>query len=275
MYRELMDLSGKTAVVLGAKGGIGSKIVKGLLEFGAAVVAVSRDKAACESSFSEDLKTFGKKLVCVQAEASAEESVKSLLSECLKLSGRVDILINCVGGNMKDATTDKERTFFDLDTEAVKKVVDLNLIAGAVLPAKVFGREMVKNPDGGSIVFISSMSADRPLTRVPGYGAAKAALENFTRWLAVDLCRNHNPNLRVNAVAPGFFHTKQNDYLLFTPEKKLSERGQSIIDSTPMKRFGKLEEVTGAVLWLSSDLSKFVTGTVIPVDGGFSAFAGV
>jgi NAD(P)-dependent dehydrogenase (short-subunit alcohol dehydrogenase family) len=275
MYRELMDLTGKTAVVLGARGGIGSRIVNGLLEFGATVAAVSRDKAACESSFAEELRKYGKKLSCLQAEVSQEASARTLLAESLALSGRIDILVNCVGGNMKDATTDKERSFFDLDTEAVRKVVDLNLIAGAVLPAKIFGREMVKNPGGGSVVLVSSMSADRPLTRVPGYGAAKAAVENFTKWLAVEFSRNHNVDLRVNAVAPGFFHTKQNDYLLYSPDKKLTERGQNIINSTPMKRFGKLEEVVGAVLWLSSDLSRFVTGTVIPVDGGFSAFAGV
>jgi NAD(P)-dependent dehydrogenase (short-subunit alcohol dehydrogenase family) len=275
MYRELTDLSSKTAVVLGAKGGIGSRITRGLLEWGATVVAVSRDKSACEASFEAERKEFGDRLVCLQAEASEDSSLRNLLSECVAKFKSIDIMVNCVGGNMKEATTDPERTFFDLDTEAVKKVVELNLIAGAVLPAKVFGKEMAKNAQGGSMILVSSMSADRPLTRVPGYGAAKAAVENFTKWLAVDLCKNHNKQLRVNAVAPGFFHTKQNDFLLYSADRTLTPRGQDIIDGTPMARFGKLEETVGAVLWLASDLSQFVTGTVIPVDGGFSAFSGV
>jgi len=275
MYRELIELSDKTAVVFGARGGIGSRIVKGLLEFNAKVFAVSRNKKSCEEVFETEKKEFKDNLICLEADPFDEDSLQNLLSEILKYSKTVDILINCVGGNMKEATTDREKPFFNIEIESIRKVIELNLFAGAIVPAKVFVKEMIKNEKGGSIIFVSSMSATRPLTKVGGYGMAKSALENFTRWLATDICLNFNPLLRVNAVAPGFFHTKQNEYLLYNSDGTLTERGKKIIDATPMKRFGKLEETVGAVIWLASGLSSFVTGTVIPVDGGFSAFSGV
>jgi len=188
--------------------------------------------------------------------------------------GGVDVLINGAGGNKKEATTGGEVSFFDMPAEAIKYVFDLNLI-GTVLPSQVFGREMVKG-GRGVILNVSSMSAVRPLTKVAVYGAAKAAVDNFTRWLAVHMCQNYSKEIRVNAISPGFFLTEQNRFLL-TDEKtgQLTARGETIVGHTPMGRFGEAGELVGTVLWLCSDASRFVTGSVIPVDGGFSAFSGV
>ena len=177
---------------------------------------------------------------------------------------------------MKDATTSDTATFFDLSKDAIEKVVSLNLMGGAILPSQVFGREMVNNPEGGVIINISSMSAFSPLTRIPGYSAAKAAVSNFTQWLATDLAKAYGEKIRVNAIAPGFFLTDQNRFLLTNPESgELTARGNTIITHTPMGRFGQPEDLVGTLLWLASDASKFVTGIVVPVDGGFSAFSGV
>ena len=176
---------------------------------------------------------------------------------------------------MKEATTSSELSFFDLELSSLQKVITLNLFGGAILPAQVFGKVMAENKNGGSIINISSMNALRPLTRILGYSAAKAAVSNFTQWLAVHFAQQYNKKLRVNAIAPGFFHTTQNHYLLFENSGELTDRGKAIINHTPMGEFGKPEDLTGVCIWLASDASRFVTGTVIPVDGGFNAFAGV
>ena len=188
--------------------------------------------------------------------------------------GNVDILINGAGGNKKDATTSESLAFFDLPAEAIRGVFDLNFL-GTLLPSQVFGKDMAKN-GAGVILNVSSMNAMRPLTKICGYSAAKAAVSNFTQWLAVHINQNYSKDIRVNAIAPGFFLTEQNRFLM-TDEKsgKLTPRGKSIIEHTPMGRFGKPEDLTGTVLWLVSDAAKFVTGVVVPVDGGFSAFSGV
>ena len=177
---------------------------------------------------------------------------------------------------MKGATTSPEQTFFQLPADALSKVFNLNILAGTIVPCQVFGERMKDNPEGGSIVNISSMSAFAPLTRVPGYSAAKAAVSNFTQWLAVHFAQEYTKKLRVNAIAPGFFLTEQNRFLL-TDEKtgELTARGKTIIDHTPMGEFGKPEDLVGVSVWLASDASRFVTGIVVPIDGGFSAFSGV
>ena len=188
--------------------------------------------------------------------------------------GTIDALINGAGGNSPQATTRPDQSFFDLPEEGLRYVFDLNFV-GTVLPTQVFGKRMADH-GGGVILNISSMSAIKPLTRVVSYSAAKAAIDNFTQWLAVHLAREYSPGLRVNAVAPGFFVTEQNRNLLIDGESgNLTERGQSIIAHTPMGRFGNPEDLLGAVLWLLSPASAFVTGVVVPVDGGFSAFGGV
>ena len=189
--------------------------------------------------------------------------------------GKVDVLVNAAGGNLKEATTSAELTFFELEISSLQKVINLNLFGGAILPAQIFGKAMIGNKEGGSIINISSMNAFRPLTRIPGYSAAKAAVNNFTQWLAVHFAQEYNKKLRVNAIAPGFFHTRQNHYLLFDEDNNLSQRGKMIIANTPMGEFGKPEDLVGACIWLASDASRFVSGIVIPIDGGFNAYCGV
>jgi NAD(P)-dependent dehydrogenase (short-subunit alcohol dehydrogenase family) len=210
----------------------------------------------------------------LQADALSKESLLKARDSIKGEFGKVHALINAAGGNMPAATTGPERTFFDLPDETLRQVVDLNL-EGSILPSQIFGRMMVDQGEG-TILNISSMSAYRPLTRVVGYSAAKAAVTNFTQWLAVHMAQEYSPKIRVNAIAPGFFHTSQNHYLLYDEKTgALTQRGRSIIDHTPMKRFGKPEDLLGAVLWLLSPAAEFVTGAVIAIDGGFSAFSGV
>jgi NAD(P)-dependent dehydrogenase (short-subunit alcohol dehydrogenase family) len=188
--------------------------------------------------------------------------------------GRIDVLINGAGGNKKQATTSPEQSFFDLPADAVRWVFDLNCL-GTVLPSQVFGKLMADRGEG-VILNISSMNAFRPLTNVMAYSAAKAAVSNFTQWLAVHMAQNYSPRIRVNALAPGFFLTEQNRFLLTLESSgELTPRGRSIIAHTPMSRFGTPEDLIGAVIWLVSPASAFVTGAVVPVDGGFAAFSGV
>jgi NAD(P)-dependent dehydrogenase (short-subunit alcohol dehydrogenase family) len=187
--------------------------------------------------------------------------------------GRVDILVNAAGGNIPQATVVGDLSFFDLSKEAFNQVLDLNLV-GTLLPCQVFGQVMVQQ-ESGSIINISSMAAQQPLTRVVGYAAAKAGIDNFTRWLAVELAQKYGPALRVNAIAPGFFVGQQNRDFLLKADGSYTERGQLIIDHTPMGRFGQPKELVGAAVWLAGEASRFVTGIVIPIDGGFSAFGGV
>ncbi len=205
----------------------------------------------------------------VLSRASLEQSQEQITSTL----GPVDILINAAGGNSPSATTSAEQSFFDLDTQAVTHVFGLNF-TGTFQSCQVFGRGMADRKQG-CIVNITSMSGVRPLTRVPAYSAAKAAIVNFTQWLAVHMAQEYNPAIRVNALAPGFFLTDQNHYLMLDANEKLTPRGQTIVDHTPMGRLGTPEDLPGTLLWLVSPASAFVTGVVIPVDGGFSSFGGV
>ena len=179
------------------------------------------------------------------------------------------------GGNVKEAITSDCKSFFDLPLDALEEVVNVNLFGGAIIPAQIFGRTMIKKPEGGSIITISSMNAYRPLEGRPGYAAGKAALTNFTQWLAVYMAKECNPALRVNCIAPGFFLNPRMEAELLDKDGNYKPRGQAIIANTPMGRLGKAEELAGTALWLASDASKFVTGVVIPVDGGFNAYAGL
>ena len=192
--------------------------------------------------------------------------------------GRLDILVNAAGGNMPAATLAEGRTVFDLPLSGLRDVIDLNLL-GTILATQVFAEAMAHRPDGsaplGCVVNISSMASSRAITRVLGYSAAKAAVENVTRWLAVELARAFGSGLRVNALAPGFFIGEQNRALLVNPDGSLTGRGQTIIDHTPAARFGEPDELVGALIWLCSPSAAFVNGIVVPIDGGFSAFSGV
>jgi NAD(P)-dependent dehydrogenase (short-subunit alcohol dehydrogenase family) len=200
-------------------------------------------------------------------------SIEAAAQQVIQAFGRVDILINGAGGNKPQATTNAEQSFFDLPTDALRWVFDLNLM-GTILPSQVFGKIMAKQKNG-VILNISSMNAFRPLTRIPAYSAAKAGVSNFTQWLAVHMAQEYSPNIRVNAIAPGFFVGDQNRALLLNDDNSLTPRGRQIISHTPQARFGTPDDLLGAAMWLVSPASAFVTGVVIPIDGGFSAYAGV
>jgi len=269
---SMFSLEGKTAVITGGAGVLGSAIAKGLGKAGAKIAIcdiINAEKIATELEL-EGITAKGYYIDVMDI-----EKIKTCKDEVIKDFGRVDILLNAAGGNIKEATTSEELNFFNLPLAAFEKVVGLNLFGGALLPSQVFGKIMVKNEGGSSIINVSSMSAFRPLTKVSGYSAAKAAVSNFTQWLAVHFAQEYNKNLRVNAIAPGFFLTTQNRFLLTNEDGSLTPRGETIITHTPMGKFGDPEDLIGACVWLASDASKFVTGIIVPIDGGFSAFSGV
>jgi len=269
---KMFSLEGKTAVITGGAGVLGFAIARGLGKAGAKIALCDIVNA---EKIAQELKSEGIESKGYYINVMDIEKIKSCRDEVIKDFGKVDILLNAAGGNTKGATTSEELNFFDLPLSALEKVVGLNLFGGAVLPSQVFGKIMVESKEGGSIINISSMSAFCPLTKVPGYSAAKAAVSNFTQWLAVHFAQEYNENLRVNALAPGFFLTSQNRFLLTNEDGSLTSRGETIIAHTPMDKFGDPEDLIGACVWLASDASKFVTGIIVPVDGGFSAFSGV
>jgi NAD(P)-dependent dehydrogenase (short-subunit alcohol dehydrogenase family) len=274
-YMDLFSLKGKRTVLLGGGGVLGAAMAKGLMQAGADVAICDLDPVRAQ--IVVDVLPDGEtKAKAYKVDAMDPDSLRSAAKDIISDFGGTDILVNAVGGNMKAATTSDQVSFFDLDVGALDKVIKLNLMAGAVLPAQVFGREMVKNENGGVIINISSMNAFRPLTRIPGYSAAKAAVSNFTQWLSTDLARQYGDKIRVNAIAPGFFLTEQNRYLLIDSKTgEFTQRGRTIVEHTPMGRLGQPEDLIGTLIWLCSDASRFVTGIVVPVDGGFSAFSGV
>lgn len=274
-HLKLFDLKGKNAVILGGGGILGASMTAGLAEAGANV-AIGDLRRENAEKLAQTAAETGVKAKGYEVNAMKVESIKEVCQQIIADFGSADILVNAVGGNMKDATTSDELSFFDLPGEALRKVVDLNLMGGAVLPCQVFGRYMAESPDGGVIINISSMNYYRPLTRTPGYSAAKAAVSNFTAWLSVYMAQAYGDKIRVNAIAPGFFLTDQNRFLLTNQDDgNMTDRGSLIISHTPMGRFGNPEDLIGTLIWLVSDASKFVTGITVPVDGGFSAFSGV
>lgn len=271
----LFRLDGKVAALTGGGGVLASAIAGGLGAAGARVAVCDLVLEKAERT-AAGLREKGVEARAYGMDALSKASLGAGCEAICRDFGGVDILVNAAGGNLPEASTNAERSFFDIPLPSLEKVVALNLFAGAILPAQVFGRKMVENADGGSIINISSMNAIRPLTRIPGYSAAKAAVSNFTQWLAVHVAQNYNRRLRVNAIAPGFFLTDQNRYLL-TDEKtgEITERGRAILAHTPMGRYGEPEDLVGTAVWLASPASRFVTGIVVPVDGGFSVFSGV
>lgn len=272
---NLFSLKGKTAVVTGGGGVLGGAIALGLAQAGAAV-AVGDLLPDMAERCARQITATGGIAKSYAMDVFNAETISKCCQDVVADFGTVDILVNAVGGNMKGATTAPEQSFFQLPVEALNKVMELNLIGGVIVPSQVFVKSMLSNPNGGVIINISSMNSFRPLTRIPGYSAAKAAVSNFTQWLAVHLAQEYKPLIRVNAIAPGFFLTEQNRYLMTDKETgNLTARGTTILKHTPMGRFGDPDDLIGAVLWLASDASRFVTGVVLPVDGGFSAFSGV
>ncbi len=270
-----LRLDGKVAVVTAGGGVLGGAIAQGLAAAGAAVAVADLSRELAQAC-ADPIRQAGGTAAAYAVNALEKTSLDACCDAICRDFERVDILVSGVGGNMKNATTSPDLSFFDLPADALSKVIDLNLLGGAILPAQTFGKRMKDNPDGGSIINISSMNAFRPLTRIPGYSAAKAAVSNFTQWLAVHLAQEYSRTLRVNAIAPGFFLTEQNRFLLTDKETgELTDRGKTILAHTPMGSFGKPEDLVGAAVWLASDAARFVTGIVLPVDGGFSAFSGV
>ncbi len=269
---RMYDFTGKSIVITGGAGILGGEVACALVGCGAKVAILDRDPALADRLMKRFETSIGEAIV-VYADVLNRESLIKAEQSVIGAFGRIDGLINAAGGNKPDATTG-DRSFFDLPEEALNFVFDLNVM-GTFLPTQVFARRMAEQREGVVLNF-SSMSAFRPLTRIPGYSAAKAAVSNFTQWLAVHLAKEYSPNIRVNALAPGFFLTDQNRYLLTEKETgALTARGHSIISHTPMGRFGTPEDLLGTVLWLLSPASAFVTGVVVPVDGGFQAFSGV
>jgi NAD(P)-dependent dehydrogenase (short-subunit alcohol dehydrogenase family) len=272
-WAEIYDFTGQTIVITGGTGVLGGAIACGCAAAGANVAVVGRNADAGEKvrnrmgATAKNSEVFCCDVVDPDAVRAAASAIKGRF-------GGVDVLINAAGGNNPKATTGDQQRFFDLPSEALRWVFELNVL-GTILPSQVFGKIMAEQ-GRGCILNISSMAADRPLTRAAAYSSAKAAVSNFTQWLAVHLAQEYSPNIRVNAIAPGFFQTEQNRFLLTDRETgALTPRGKSIIAHTPMGRFGDPQDLLGAVMWLLSPAASFVTGAVIPVDGGFSAFSGV
>lgn len=270
---SLFNLSGKVAVVTGGGGVLCGAMSRALGRVGVKVAVLDLVLEMAQKVV-DDIVAAGGEAMAVQCDVLDKASVETACSAVLERFGRVDILINGAGGNKKQATTSPDLSFFDLPADAVQWVFNLNFI-GTLLPSQVFGRVLAEQGEG-VILNISSMNALRPLTKIPAYSAAKAAVSNFTQWLAVHISQEYSDKIRVNAIAPGFFLTEQNRFLL-TDEAtgELTPRGQTIIDHTPMGRFGDPEDLIGTVLWLLSPGAAFVHGVVVPVDGGFSAFSGV
>lgn len=269
---DLFALQGKTAVVTGGTGVLGGALARGLAAAGAAVGILGR-RAGKAEQVAQAIAAQGGRAFALPADVLDRNALLAARDAALARGGSLDILVNAAGGNVPAATVYGDVNFFDLRREAFDEVVGLNL-TGTLLPTQVFGQAMAAQRQG-AVINISSMAAQQPLTRVMGYAAAKAAVDNFTRWLSVEFARAYAPGLRVNAIAPGFFIGEQNRALLLNADGSLTARGQQIVDHTPMGRFGEPDELVGAAVWLASDASRFVTGTVIPVDGGFAAYAGV
>jgi len=273
MVKNLFDISGKVIAITGAGGVLCGAMAKALGQAGAKVAVMDLNEQAA-GKIADDIKKQGGKASAVKCNVLDKDSVNTAHQKVVNELGAVDVLINGAGGNKKEASTSPQMSFFDMPADAIRFVFELNFI-GTLLPSQVFGKSMAERGEG-IILNISSMNAFRPLTKIAAYSAAKAAISNFTQWLAVHMCQNYSKSIRVNAIAPGFFLTDQNRFLL-TDEKtgELTPRGKTIIDHTPMGRFGQADELVGTILWLLSDAGKFVTGIVVPVDGGFSAFSGV
>jgi len=270
---RLYDFTGHTVVITGGTGILGGEIACALVGCGANVALLDLNLAPAERL----LKRMGARAnqaLAVEGNVLDVGSLRQATQAILDKFGAVDCLVNAAGGNKPQATTSPSLPFFDLPVDALRWVFDLNIL-GTMLPCQVVGKLMAGKGQG-TILNISSMNAFRPLTRIPAYSAAKAGVSNFTQWLAVHMAQQYSPRIRVNAIAPGFFLTEQNRFLLYDePTRALTARGQSIITHTPMGRFGEPEDLFGAVLWLLSEASAFVTGVIVPIDGGFSACSGV
>jgi NAD(P)-dependent dehydrogenase (short-subunit alcohol dehydrogenase family) len=271
--QTLFDVRGLTAIITGGSGVLGSVMARALAKAGARVAILSLH-ASSSVKVVETIQADGGEAISISCDVRDRTNIERAYTEILDKFGHIDILINAAGGNSPQATTSANTSFFDLDIHAVDSVLGLNF-TGTFQSCQIFGRDMAKRKQG-VIVNIVSMNALRPLTRIPAYSAAKAAVANFTQWLAVHMAQEYSPSIRVNAIAPGFFLTEQNRFLMIDAASgEPTARGQAIMNHTPMGRLGAPEDLLGTLLWLVSPASTFVTGTVISVDGGFSSFSGV
>ena len=269
---NLFSLSNKVAIVTGGAGVLGSAMARGLASAGAKVAILGRTAFKVQQEVKA-IGAAGGEAFALVADVLNQQQLEDAKTAVLLKWGKIDILLNVAGGNLPGATIGPDQDFFDLSMDDFSSVLDLNL-KGTLLPTFVFAKTMAKQ-GAGVILNISSMTAQQPFTRVVGYGAAKAGVDNFTKWLAVEMAAKFGAGIRVNAIAPGVFIGEQNRRLLLDTNDQLTSRGQTIISQTPMKRFGEPEELVGAAVWLCSPAASFVTGVIVPVDGGFSAFAGV
>lgn len=270
---RLYDFAGQTIVITGGTGILGGEIACALVGCGANVALLDKNLAPAERLL-ERMGRRANQAVAVDTDVLDVGSLRAAAEAVVNKFAGVNCLVNAAGGNKPQATTSPNLSFFDLPVDALRWVFDLNIL-GTMLPCQVFGKLMAEKGKG-TILNISSMNAFRPLTRIPAYSAAKAGVSNFTQWLAAHMAQQYSPRIRVNAIAPGFFLTAQNRFLLYDEQTRgLTPRGQSIIAHTPLGRFGEPEDLFGAVLWLLSEASAFVTGVIVPIDGGFSACSGV
>lgn len=270
--KELFSLEHKVAVITGGTGVLGSSMVRALARAGASVAILGRRKDVADE-LANEINKEGGKAIGVSADVLNADQLREARKVILDKFGAINILVNGAGGNMPGATIPPDKNFQDLKIEEFQRVVELNL-TGSVLPSQVLGQPMM-DAKSGVIINISSMAAYLPITRVVGYSAAKAAISNFTQWMAVEMAKKFGEGIRVNAIAPGFFLTEQNRTLLTNPDGSLTDRGNSVIRQTPFGRFGKPEELDSTLVWLCSDGARFVSGVVVAVDGGFSSYAGV
>ena len=269
---NIFSLAGKVIVVTGGTGILGASFVKALALAGAKVAILGRNADVAKQRADEINNNSGDALAVV-ADVLDEKSLVEAKNQILAKYNKIDGLVNGAGGNMPGAVVDPSASVFDLDMDSLNKVMNLNLF-GTILPTQVFGQEIAKN-GSGSIVNISSMASQRAITKVLGYSLAKSAIDGYTKWFSTELANRYGDKIRMNAIAPGFFLTEQNRELLTNPDGTFKERGNLVIKQTPFKRFGTADELEGALVWLLSDASKFVTGSIINVDGGFSTFSGV
>jgi NAD(P)-dependent dehydrogenase (short-subunit alcohol dehydrogenase family) len=269
---QLFTLEGQVAVVTGATGVLGGEMGRGLARAGARVGVLGR-RSQRAAEVAREISDFGGEAIALPADVLDEKQLRSARDTVLDRWGRLDVLLNAAGGNVPGATLSGDTTIFDLPREAFGEVFDLNMV-GTLVPIQVFGEAMAQSAQG-CIINVSSMAAARAITRVAGYSAAKAAVENLTRWLAVELAQRYGAGMRVNAIAPGFFLGEQNRAMLVDENGNLTQRGRAIVAHTPAGRFGEPVELVGTAIWLCSPAASFVNGAVIPVDGGFGAFSGV
>lgn len=268
----MFSISGKVAVITGAGGVLGSSIARSFASQGAKIAALDIRKENVDRVVAE-LKEINPEVIGIEGNVLDIASLEQVRDQIVAKWGRVDILINVAGGNLPGATLTPEQTVFDMKIEDWEKVTRLNL-DGTVYPSLVFGKVMAENKSG-SIINISSMTAYSAITRVLGYSVAKTGVSNFTQWMAMEMAMKFGDKVRVNAIAPGFFIGDQNRAILINPDGSLTDRSKKVIAKTPMGRFGDITELNGAVQFLCSDAASFITGVVLPVDGGFSSFSGV